>query len=439
MVGSNLYKARSVISSDLVARAFAVLVLFLATSALIQLLLYPSGTLGSYDPVEGNPVSQLMWLGIYGITFVLILRRWRQFVYIVTVDKFLLALVGITLCSILWSAAPEITFRRNVALAGTTMIGVYLAMRYSLSELLRLLAWAMGLAALLSLAFAVALPSYGIDNHSVGADWQGIYGGGKNVLGRNMSLGALAFLLLALSVRRYRWLAWAGLGVSLVVLLASDSVTSWITLVVVTSLLLPYASLRWRYTLAIPCLLTALAVTGIAAVWLRGNADDLLAAFGRDPTLTGRTDIWPAVLEMIWERPWLGYGYGGFWLGWDGESANIWHWTSHQSVHAHNGFLEVWLSLGLLGLSTFVLGFLVTVGRAISWARITKSADGLWPLAYLTFMLLYNVTEVSILVRNSIFWILYVVIVVAMAVQFSAVRDASRLLPEYRGVPSSPR
>lgn len=437
MVGNNPYRARSVISSDLAARTFAVLVLFLSTSALIQLLLYPSGTLESYDPVEGNPVSQLMWLGIYGITFVLILRRWRQYVYFVTVDKFLLALVGITLCSILWSAAPEVTLRRNVALAGTTMIGFYLAMRYSLSELLRLLAWAMGLAALLSLAFAVALPSYGIDNHSVGADWQGIYGGGKNVLGRNMSLGALVFLLLALSVRRYRWLAWSGFGVSVVVLLASNSVTSWITLLIVAALLLPYAALRWRYTLALPCLLAALAVAVIAAVWLQGNVGDLLAAFGRDSTLTGRTDIWPAVLEMIRERPWLGYGYGGFWLGWEGESANIWHWTSHQSVHAHNGFLEVWLNLGLLGLSVFVLGFLVAVGRAIIWARMTKSADGLWPLAYLTFMLLYNLTEVSILVRNSIFWILYVVIVVTMAAQLSAVRGAKPLAPEYRGVPSS--
>jgi len=376
-----------------------------------------------------------VWLGLYGITFVLILRRWQQFVNFATIDKFLLVLVGITLCSVIWSAAPDVTLRRNVALAGTTMIGIYLAMRYSLSELLRLLAWAMGLAALLSIAFAVALPSYGIDNYSVAGDWQGIYGGGKNVLGRNMSLGALVFLLLALSVRRYRWLTWAGFGVSIAVLLASDSVTSWTTLLIVAGLLLPYAALRWRYTLALPCLLAALVVVGIAGLWLQGNVDDLLIELGRDPTLTGRTEIWPAVLEMIKERPWLGYGYGGFWLGWEGESASIWHWTSHQSVHAHNGFLELWLNLGLLGLSTFVLGFMVAVGRAIIWARMTKTAEGLWPLAYLTFMLLYNLTEVSILVRNSIFWILYVVIVVAMAAQLSGVRDARWLAPEYRGVP----
>ena len=38
-------------------------------------------------------------------------------------------------------------------------------------------------------------------------------------------------------------------------------------------------------------------------------------------TLTGRTELWATVIEMIREHPWFGYGYSGFWLGWDGESA----------------------------------------------------------------------------------------------------------------------
>ena len=417
-------------------KAFAVVVLFLSTSALIQLLLYPEGVeAGGYDPAEGNPVSQVMWIGIYGITFLLILARRKQFILTATKARLLLFLVAIALLSVLWSTAPEVTVRRDIALVGTTMIGLYLATRYSLNELLRLLAWAMGLAALLSLAFGLALPSYGIDNHSMGGDWQGIYGGGKNDLGRNMALSALVFLLLAFSARRYRWAAWAGLGLSVGVLLLSNSVTSMATLLIVAVLLIPYGAVRWRYTLAVPCFIMVLLAGGLAALWLGGNLESVLSSLGRDTTFTNRTEVWPVVIEMIQQRPWLGYGYGGFWVGWEGESAQVFHWTTHEFVHSHNGFLELWLNLGLLGLSTFVLGFLLAIRRAVSWARATKTAEGLWPLAFLTFTFLYNLTEVSILVRNNTFWILYVVVALSTVVRPSSAVTAKWTASKYRLAP----
>lgn len=404
--------------SDLAAKVFAVLILFLSTEALIGLTTASADFVAPNDPLEGNPVREIVWLGIYGVVFLLILGRWRQFTNAAMRDKLLVLLVVIAFLSVLWSAAPEITVRRIVALAGTTMIGMYFASRYDVRELLGLLAWAIGIAAVLSLVFSLALPSYGIDPGSDDGSWRGIYPGGKNALGRNMALGALVFLLWAISARSYRWAAWVGLGLSLALLLLANSVTSLVTFLLVLVLLLPYASLRWSYTLAVPTFMLATLASIIAIMWFQVNAGTLLQVLGRDTTLTNRTELWPAVLEMIARRPWLGYGYGAFWLGWAGESAQIWHWSQDvDPVHAHNGFLDLWLHLGLVGLTTFLVGFLLTIRRAARWVRLTSTADGLFPLAFLTFLIPYNLSESAILANNNVLWILYVAIAIRTVVR----------------------
>ncbi|CAA9319106.1 MAG: hypothetical protein AVDCRST_MAG93-5659, partial [uncultured Chloroflexia bacterium] len=135
------------------------LVFFLSTGALIPLLIR-QGAQGDQELAQGDPLSQVVWLGVYATTSLLIVTRWRRFLWVATRDKLLLLLVGLAVVSVVWSVAPAITLRRDVALLGTTLVGAYFAMRYEPGEQLRLLAWALGVAALLSLLFALALPSY---------------------------------------------------------------------------------------------------------------------------------------------------------------------------------------------------------------------------------------------------------------------------------------
>ncbi|MCX7826088.1 MAG: O-antigen ligase family protein, partial [Verrucomicrobiae bacterium] len=147
---------------------------------------------------------------------------------------------------------------------------------------------------------------------------------------------------------------------------------------------------------------------GAALIWLMSQPETLFGALGKDTTLTGRTGLWDAVIEMIARRPWLGYGFSGFWLGLGGESAHVVQAVNWIPPHAHNGLLDVWLDIGLLGVAVFLLGFLIGFCRAFAWARTIKTAEGMWPLTYLTFMVLFNLTENTILRQGSIFWILYV-------------------------------
>ena len=400
-------------------RGFTVLAIFLFSGALVPLLRTPSGA--GVQIAEGDPVLWIMWLGLYGITSLLILARWRRFVYVATRDKLLLLLVGIAVLSVLWSFAPQITLRREVALIGTTLFGAYLATRYSLDELLRLLAWALGIAALLSLIFALMFPSYGITSYAYGNVWQGVFTG-KNLLGRTMALGAIVFVLLALRTREHRLVLWSGFVLSACLLWMSNSITSLTSLFTILLLLPLYQALRWRYTLFVSLLILVVVAGGMAAMWLQANAEDVVGALGRDSTLTNRTELWRAVIEMIRQHPLLGYGYGAFWLGWSGKSAYVSLAVLQDGdppfLHAHNGFLDLWLDLGLLGLATFALGFVLAALRAVSWVRATRTAEGLWPLVFLTFIFLYNFTESSILVHNNALWILYVTTLMLAAARF---------------------
>ncbi len=387
-------------------KAFTVLVLLLLSEGLYPHLRQGSGF--QLEAAEGDPVMQIIWMGIYAITLPLVFVRWRQFISVATREKLILFLVGIAIASVLWSDVPNITLRRTVALLGTTLFGTYLGIRYSLLQQLRLLAWMIGIAALLSVLYALALPIYGTMSGFHQGAWRGIYGQ-KNILGRLMTLGAVVFSLIPPSRYRNHWVTQAGFGLSVSLILLSQSKTALVIFLTVLALLPLYRVLRWKYTLAVPILIFVVLGVGSVSTLLLANVETVLTAFGRDITLSGRTTMWSAVLTMILERPWLGYGYSGFWLGWQGDgSTYVWNAAGWEPKFAHNGYLDLGLYLGFLGLLIFTLGFLMNSLRAITWLRSTKTAEGLWPLIYLTFMLLYNFTESAILKQNSIFWVLYV-------------------------------
>ena len=402
----------------LAEKGFVILSLLVFSGA-IDLLNERLGFIGSGGS-QGSPISRAFELGILLGTIILIVV-WRKRVLLnIYREKLLWLLVGIVLASVFWSDMPGETLRRSLSFVGTTLFGVYFAKRYPLNEQLRLLGWMCGIAVLLSIVVALVLPSYGVmgmgsiitaESTAHAGAWRGIYIH-KNVLGRVMVLSAVVFLLLATGNRRHQWIAWAGFSLSVGLILLSTSKTSLAMFLTIMLLLPIYKALRWNYTLAVPFFITVVLVGGATATLFLGDAETILGAFGRDLTLTGRTDIWTAVLDKIWERPWLGYGYNAFWLGWGSESEEIWRALNWEVPHAHNGFLDLWLELGLLGIVTFVLGFVGLYVRAITWVRLTKTAEALWPLAYLAFLFLANLTESSLL-RQKFFWILY------MAVAFS--------------------
>lgn len=400
-------------------KVFVVATLILSTTAVIPVLRANMGF--SYSVAAGDPLIQALWLGVYGLAGVALLFRYRSAVRLILSNWPLFLLVGLTLLSVFWSYAPPVTLRRGTALIGTSFFGLFFALRFSFSEQVRLLATAMSLIAAASWVFALFYPNIGIHYGLYDGAWRGVFHH-KNELGRMMTL-AVGVNLALLSTRPWKALAGLTMAVPLIVLSTSKS-----ALVVVLTLLLlvpVFRTLRTKSSRMIPLAAGAVLLAGSLAMWLATNSERVLALLGRESTLTGRTELWSILLREIWRYPLLGYGYHGFWPGQHPAVRTVWNAVGWEAWHAHNGLLDLWLDLGLLGVGIFVWITVQFTRRAVQAFRSSKTSETLWPLLFLSFMLLYNLTESAILLQNSIFWILYVATALALARAAAVLRRAS--------------
>jgi O-antigen ligase len=262
-----------------------------------------------------------------------------------------------------------------------------------------------GLSILLSIVFAVALPKFGIMHDLHAGAWRGIYTH-KNVLGQEMALSTLVFLLSCIDNKNK--FSWIGLFLSMALISLSKSTASILNVVLTLPVFLVSKALRLRYILMFPSLI-AITILGLGSyIFVQSSAETIAGLFGKDASLSGRTDVWTFAFDMIERNPWLGYGYGGFWQGLDGESAYIWRASGWNPTHPHNGLLALWLDLGLLGLSIYLLGFAISVVKALVLIKLTKRIEYLWPMTFFIFFVLINLTETNLFSSNSIVWILYV-------------------------------
>ena len=116
----------------------------------------------------------------------------------------------------------------------------------------------------------------------------------------------------------------------------------------------------------------------------------LAKAVGKDPTLTDRTKIWAFLLGMH-TNPIIGTGYQSFWLG--SRLKYFWDNAGLGPINeAHNGYLEVYLELGLIGVILLV-GFLI-VSYWVICRRLTSSSSlAVLGLATWLVLVFYNMSE----------------------------------------------
>ena len=224
-----------------------------------------------------------------------------------------------------------------------------------------------------------------------------------------MALSSIALFTVVNDLRKHpsQWLAWAGFILSIALLVACRSTTSLCVCAACLLLIPLYRGLRWRSQLVSILYLILAIIVGTLLIFAASNFESLVDVLGKDVTLTGRTDLWQAVINEIQQKPIFGYGYRAYWRGWSGPSAYLWLQFPWLPPHAHNGFLDVWLDLGLIGLFIFLIGYAIAYLRALFWARHTKTMAGLFPLVFLSFFIFINLTESSI-IRENIFWFLYI-------------------------------
>ncbi|WP_264778504.1 O-antigen ligase family protein [Deinococcus aetherius] len=380
---------------------FVMLSLLFLSGGIITLLRNSAGADG---PGGGDSLQQGISMGIYVITALLLILRRSAISKILYAGRWFWPLFVWVLLSCAWSIDPSLSIRRVFALLGTTIFGLYLADRFSMSAFLILLGRTLLLGAILSVIFVIFIPELGTHTpDGRGSAWRGIYWH-KNMLGRISVISTITFALLSLQNSRHWWLA---VLLSLGLLGMASSATGLFVLGATIFWWIILRLLRQRLQLLSLTLVLLISCGGGALIWLSENYELLLDAFGRDVTLTGRFPLWTAVVEYALRQPWIGYGYAAFWTAKDGWAPEVWSLVGWTVPHAHNGFLDIWLALGYIGVLLFVICVSLPLTEGLrSWREGYN--DVLWPLLYTFIFALYNLTESSIVLGNSILHVLFV-------------------------------
>jgi O-antigen ligase len=298
------------------------------------------------------------------------------------------SLVLFLLCTAAWSINPASSARSAIEYGIVVIGAIGIAANLkadAFMEQLALLCFLSGAASLLLLAVSPAA-AYGD-----AGDFRGIFPQ-KNVLGEAMTMGALGSLHGLRVSKRGRAQQIIFLIVDIIAAAKAQSATSCLTIAAfcatdgVIFLFRKGGAARAVAMVAIALAVPLMAVVAIAP-------DALLGAIGKDPTLTGRTDIWHYVVIFISQRPWLGWGYLAFWSTSNPAAmyiADALHWFAPQ---AHNGLLEMLLCVGVVGTACFILVLGRTVFIALQCLQTTQTTLAISTLLLCGGIVLVGVSE----------------------------------------------
>ena len=155
--------------------------------------------------------------------------------------------------------------------------------------------------------------------------------------------------------------------------------------------------------------MTSVVLTTVFALFL-DSGGSLVKSLGRDPTLTGRTQVWAAVLSVA-RSPMLGTGYESFWLG--KRLEKVWEFIGPGGKgiqEAHNGYLEVYLNLGWIGLILLAVIIITGYPKVVGAFRYSSELAGLM-LAYFVSGIIYNLTEAGFRMMDLV-WISFLLAII---------------------------
>jgi exopolysaccharide production protein ExoQ len=374
-------------------------------------------------------------LGSAGYTvfpLLFIFFHWKRMAYIVTKDIFLCCLMVMAIASVLWSSNPATTSFDIRFLVRATLLGIYLPIRYPPRELIHLLSWTTGIAMILSVGFGLLFPAYSIQHG--GTAWIGVFGH-KQGAGSYLGFTATLFTIHAFDKRSNRWRALAGLGLAMVLVLLSQS-KAGLVLCLLPFMLMPLYKISKQGKYRAAMLITAFVISCLVAALIILNLETIVVGWlGKDLEFNGRLPIWILAIGKIFEQPWLGYGYHGFWTCDVSDSILFNTWLSLEEgfktrtviPNAHQGFIDLVIQLGFVGGALFFASFILLLKRVIDLVLITRSIEYFWMFLFLAYFLVINLVESVNILEQGNAWIIYVSVSLSSALEYSRLKKGQQV------------
>lgn len=353
-----------------------------------------------------STIAQYLWYPIYALVAGFLMLRVPGVLRLVSRNPLIIICVLWIGLTFFWSIDPGTTMKRSVALLMTTLAGLVFAARYDWGEMVQRLGAAMLILCLITLFVALTNPPRGIMSDIHPGAWRGPWAE-KNYLGGIMAKGFAVSLCAFAMFPKRAWI-WIPTGMlCFMLMLLSTSKTSLLAGMGCFAIFLVVRVFRRFPFLRIPVIWIVVAGTAALVLLLSVGFEWALSLIGKDPTLTGRTDIWILLGRAIEQKYWFGYGYSTFWmdpLGPSYETRTVLQWDVPT---AHNGWLDSWLSGGFVIIALFSTLLFLTILKSIGRIK-TGGVETYWVILSLFFFILFSLSESSILQQNDISWFFFV-------------------------------
>jgi len=381
---------------------------------------------GGADEADGSPVDRLFYGVLIAIGLVILARRRFNWNDCFRRNPLLVAFFVYLAISILWSAYPYISLKRFIKVLGSIVMAlVVLSNERPFEAILTVLRRCLYIHLPMSIVLIRYYRHLGIsfDWSGSAVSWQGL-STSKNTLGQIAMLGVFYF---AWEVwRNWPRTKWRNLHVvyllmAIYLVKGSDDAVSLTSLSVCVlavfiffriqalRLRVPSAQKFSRFMFAGTMALVVLVLTHSIVNFSEDSPfGKIVTTFGRDITMTGRTDIWRDVYAAT-TNPVLGVGFGGFWIG---RLANI-PWNANMTWvlgQGHSGYVDIYLQLGIIGW-VFIAAILVSTMRKLLAGLNTDFDMSCFRITLLIAMSFINITESTFLRGDHHLWFIFQLVI----------------------------
>jgi exopolysaccharide production protein ExoQ len=346
-------------------------------------------------------------------------------------NQWLVVFLLVSTASLLWSVYWQATVYELVLLWTSTLGASYFAVRFRLAGILSILTWFAGICTLVSLFIVFFTPNGIMLGSGHFGSWRGLF------WHRNHTGSLMAFFNVIFLVR----LVWGGdvvgrsrlvyvlfYGLTAVHVFGSRSATGVVLFVLLNFLiLLGSLWLKWHARIKRGHYLVLLFITAVFAILFFANPAFFFGLLGRSPTMTGRTMMWPDLLQNTYlDRPILGHGFATIWM--QESFRNIvqdrWEW-GYQPYFADNGYLDLLLNLGIAGLFILLWGIGAAVVRTFKLLLNHRAWSHLFLLVTLVHVIVANLTYSFLFEVDYFVWGLLVVVSFLVVMPDSYSHDAA--------------
>jgi len=369
---------------------------------------------GGVSVEEGSPLDACFYFMLIIAGFGVLAKRQVRLSEVVSNNGWLIAFLLYCLISITWSDFPFIAFKRWIKVLGHPIMALIVITEPNFEEALtRLMKRCAYVVVPVSILFIKYYPELGRGFSPWGGPENTGITTNKNMLGGDCLILGFFFFWYLLQIWQSERGTWrrnelrliAGFSIGIWWLFSqAHSATSSISLIA-GILVVVFVGIRSVNKNFIGTYMSAALVLLVAAELSFGISGNVSESLGRGSELSGRTGLWKGLLGLH-TNPILGTGFESFWLGERlRQLEGIFFFIPNE---AHNGYLETYLTLGLIGVF-LLLGLFVATFRKIRLDLFRNFEWGRYRLGFLAALILYNWTEAAFKTISPLWFAFYLI------------------------------